>query len=330
MKVKRLATLCALGMAASAAQGSVIEAAGSQALGGNAALHAAAAAEAGTEDSHLGAETATLWDQVDSPMAHVLLPDFWRHNVGNEGALQQMLQQSVEQGISVDVQNENGWSAMTFAAEFDDVNAVHMLCGEFHANVNNMENDEWTPLHFASYHGHETLLRVLIEKYDADISLLNHEGVGSATLLRRKGLFDLAEQVTRKGLSDAMEAATPAAQCSAIMRVLKDSSSNPDDQGMNTPKPNTNYAAAQNEMGWAALHFCANAGDVSAIRRLLRHFSADINMVENDRWSPLMFAVFHGHVEAVVEILSYSGALKRVEGNNGVFGSVEVEQRNDR
>jgi ankyrin repeat protein len=323
--MKRLATtLCAFGVLVNAAQGSVIEAAGSQAFDGNAAMQAAA------EDGGPGSEAATLWDQVNSPMAHVLLPDFWRHNVGADGTLKQMLQQSVEQGISVDVQNENGWSAMTFAAEFNDIDAVHMLCEEFHANVNNMENDEWTPLLFASYHGHEPLIRVLIEKYGADISLLNHEGVGSATLLRHKGMFELAEQVSRRGLADAMDAQTPAAQCSAIMRVLKGSSSNPDAQGRNIPRPDINYATIQNEMGWAPLHFCANAGDVEAIRTLLRQYSAEINVVENDRWSPLMFAVFHGHVEAVAEILSYSGTLQKVEDNNGVFRTVDVERRNDR
>jgi len=31
-----------------------------------------------------------------------------------------------------------------------------------------------------------------------------------------------------------------------------------------------------------------------------------------------------------MEILSFSGSLTRVEGNNGVFGSVNMEHRNDR
>jgi len=132
------------------------------------------------------------------------------------------------------------------------------------------------------------MIRLLVDTYGADTSLLNREGAGAATLLLRKGLFELAEKVTRKGLADAMEHSDPEAQCSSLMRVLQDSSGNPE---YGSEMPDTDYASRQNDAGWAPLHFCANAGEVHAIRELLRVYGADVNVLENDRWSPLMFAV---------------------------------------
>ena len=272
-----------------------------------------------------------LWDEsVASPMSVVLNPTFWETNRGYAGQLTALLEQAVADGISVDSTNSQGWAAITFAAEYLDVDAIDILCRDFNANVNIQENDGWSPLMFGAFHGDEQVVRRLVEEYSADISLLNNAGVGASALLRRKGLFDLAEQVTREGLSYAMDrmASSSPLITSTILDVLHDSTSNP--KHHHTDKiARSNYGNWANKNGWTPLHFCANSNDVVCIDILLGRYEANVNAKEADNWTPLMFAAFHGYVDSVTAILAFDGTLLRVEDNNGIFGSVDLETKNN-
>jgi len=140
--MKRLVFLALLGVGLSSAQSLNFQ--------DGVANHNSAALRSDVGADHQLETHDTLWDHADSPMSHLLAADFWEDNEGKEGRLQHMLRQAVEMGVSVDAHNENGWSAITFAAEFNDINAMRILLDDFNANVNNMENDFWTALHFAS------------------------------------------------------------------------------------------------------------------------------------------------------------------------------------
>jgi hypothetical protein len=161
-------------------------------------------------------------------------------------------------------------------------------------------------------------------------------------LLRRRGMSDIADNVTRKGLVGATErvASSDPNQRNMILRTLQDSSSNPLHRNeYDPPAPAKtsadsmkiiNFADFQNSAGWSPLHFCANKNDVPCVKTLLKTYGANVNLQENDGWSPLMFACFHGYLDSVSEILTYEGRLVRVEDNNGVFGKVDVGHKNAR
>ena len=268
-------------------------------------------------------------DSIDYPMSEILVPIFWQQGE-RRIKLTELLEVSKELGISVNTQNVKGWSAMTFAAEYGDHEAIDVLLTVYGADINVQEDDGWTPLLFACYHGNTQLIDKLISVYGADTSLLNYDGIGASTLLRRRGLFRIADEVTRKGLIRATEhiSSTDPSQREIILRALQDSASNPIHGDIHTTE--LNYADFQNAAGWGPMHFCADANDVHCLRELLHTYSADVNRPENDGWSPLMFACFHGHIESVTEILKYEGRLVRVEDNNGIFGKVDVEHRNAR
>jgi ankyrin repeat protein len=285
----------------------------------------------------LNGEADIVMEKYEFPISDILVPVFWEDRAKRQ-QLPQLLATAAELGVSIDKKNLKGWSASIFAAEYGDMDAIEVLA-EHGANINLQENDGWTPLMFACFHGNVPLIDKLISVYDADISILNHEGIGPATLLRRRGLSDFAETVTRRGLIGATERvpSSDPNQRNIILRLLRDSSSNPlhfDEYDLSAATADgtktNNFADFQNSAGWSALHFCANAGDVLCVKTLLKTYGADINMQENDGWSALMFACFHGYLDSVSEILTYEGRLVRVEGNNGVFGKVDVGHKNAR
>ena len=284
-------------------------------------------------------------------MSSVLTPQFWigratssgRENTDHQDdcshddttcvELERVLEASVEDGVSIDSRNGQGWSAITFAADHGDADAIELLAGKFECDVDVQETDGWTPAMFAAYHGDEAIVRRLVEEYDADVSLLNNRHEGVSTLLRGSGLSELAELVTKEGLGDAMERSSSSSPVvtSKILGVLRDSTAYPDHKHAlpgGAPAAAAagalDYGSWQNDNGWSPMHFCANLNDADCISSLLYTYGANINVRENDGWTPLMFAAFHGHQQAVSELLNYHGRLLRVEDNNGVFGSLDL------
>ena len=266
--------------------------------------------------------------QTESPIYEVLSPRFWQSDADKSSKLRQILDAAIVHGENVDHKNEQGWSGLTFASEFNDLKATKILLDDYKADVNSQENDLWTPLHFAAFHGHREMVELLVGTYDADVSILNHQDIGPVTFLRRKRLFELAERLTNKGMMDAFELQGQEA-CDSLMRVLHDSSCNPDAHASDDESSQTNWANFHNEMGWSPLHFCANAGDAASIRTLLLYYGADINARENDKWTPLMFAVFHGYVEAVNELLLHAPSSKLMTISSKGSEKADLSQRNN-
>jgi len=60
-----------------------------------------------------------------------------------------------------------------------------------------------------------------------------------------------------------------------------------------------------NAAGWTPLIYLVNQGNVDAVREVVIQHKANINKVEYDGWSALMFASFHGYTDIVRVLMRY-------------------------
>ena len=273
-----------------------------------------------------------LWNEHGGPMGELLQPLFWKNNRGRN-KLEKYLKIAMSEGVDVNVRNTQGWTALTFAVEHQDAEAMKILINEYSANVNTRENDDWTPLLFAAYHGHIDIVESLVFTHNADPSLLNKAGVGPMTFLRNKGHHGLADKITSHALNNVGENwdADNFSTSETILRLLQDAyDDHPDQTG--------GFANHKNSAGWTPLHFCSHVGNIDCVRYLLSTSSStrqkytslhvDVNAIENDGWSALMIAASQGRAEIVEALLEHTGEVQLKDQEYVTVGGIEVGLKN--
>ena len=168
-----------------------------------------------------------------------------------------------QRGRYMGLRDESGRTPLSWASEHGHEAIVRVLLERGDVNVNAEDKDRWTPLLFAAMNGHADVVRLLIERDDINI---NPEVEGGITPL----------------FTAAMHGHE------AVVRLLIER----DDVDIN----------AMNNNGWTLLYTAAVWGHEGVVQLLIERKDIDINAKGEGGWTPLLIAAANEH-EAVVQLL---------------------------
>jgi len=198
----------------------------------------------------------------------------------------------------VDVKDEDGKTALAWAAEKDQTESVRaLLSGRYTADVNTQDKLGSTPLSWASYNGNTDVVKILIEAgANLDLEGPNHKTPlyyasfqghsGVVKLLLEAGAnTELAENLTE---STPLMAATYRRHADIVKLLLK--------HGANIDNVNMH---GQTALSMASEH------DISDVMGILLEHRANPNIAETtEGWTALHFACFNDQIEAVRLLLN--------------------------
>ena len=210
-------------------------------------------------------------------------------------------------------------SSGKYRSQEDGVRVAQLLL-ERGADVNIRRNDDWTPLHVASFHGNVEIVHLLLD-HGADPEA-NAEGD-----MGEKPLHKVSSGKYRSQ-EDGVHAAQLLLECGAdvntrrnddwtplhvasyfgnveIVRLLLDNGADPE-------------AYAEGDMGEKPLHKVSSGKyrsqeDGVRVAQLLLECGADVNSRRNDRWTPLHIASWSGKFEVVQVLIDHTAEVDAVD-----------------
>ncbi|KAM9198573.1 protein phosphatase 1 regulatory subunit 16A isoform 1-T7 [Dugong dugon] len=206
---------------------------------------------------------------------------------------QRRVRQLLESGVSPDLANEDGLTALHQCC-IDDFREMVQQLLEAGANVSACDSEFWTPLHAAATCGHLHLVELLIAR-GADLLAVNTDGNMPYDLCEDEQTLDCLETamadrgITQESIEDAR--AVPELRMLEDIRSLLHAGADLD---------------APRDHGATLLHIASANGFGEAAALLLEH-RASLSAKDCDGWEPLHAAAYWGQVH-LVELLVAHGA----------------------
>lgn len=204
------------------------------------------------------------------------------------------VEQLLSQGVSPDLQNEDGLSALHQAVIEDCQDVVETLINKG-ADLNIKDADLWTPLHAAVACGNYDLVKYLIDR-GASLVEINTDGNMPIDLVEDMEDVEvlLDESMANAGYSEEDLEEIRNATANLMLEDLREAFHAEYD--LNT----------QGSHGETTMHIAAANGYDEVVEYLLDH-GAKINVVDFDEWQPIHAAACWGH-DKIIEILVNHGA----------------------
>ena len=99
-----------------------------------------------------------------------------------ENKLINFVKKYIERGVDINIKSKNGWTALHFAAAFNNLVLVKYLIKQG-ADINiKSKNGWWTPLTFASRYGYVDIVKFLLE-HGANVNIEDKDGKNIITLV---------------------------------------------------------------------------------------------------------------------------------------------------
>ena len=176
---------------------------------------------------------------------------------GHVEALRQLI---AECGANVEAVDSQGFTALHWAALGGHVDIVRMLVKESKVNVEAADSDSLTALHRAVILGYTEIVKTLVNECRANVEAVDSKGV---TALHRAVILGHAEI-----------AKTLVNECRANVEAV-------------------------DSKGVTALHCAALTGDVETVRMLVNECDAAVEALDSDGKTALHWAAIVGHVDIV-------------------------------
>lgn len=192
--------------------------------------------------------------------------------------------------IDYEARSTQGWTFLMHAiASKDPLSTTRLILQHediAFSVIDATEDDGWTALHFATFHGLQQVVRHLLE-HGADASIANNAGILPHSIAEARGDSHLAKDIIDHAVLDALRH-NDIPQMMALIR-----------EGGNVD--------GHNDVGWTPLMAAAAANDTAAVIELVDNHPVTIDAAEGDGWTPLMFCAVNGHKE-IAEYLISKGA----------------------
>ncbi|OAA54558.1 Ankyrin repeat-containing domain protein [Niveomyces insectorum RCEF 264] len=203
----------------------------------------------------------------------------------------------LERHADATLRTNDEWSLLHCAVRFGHEDIVRLCLERYHDLLETQDDDKWTPLHFAAWHGHRKAAQCLLD-CNANIEARSKSGYTPLMAASEKGYklmvgFLLGRGAHTETRSDSKQTALHVAAHyghEAVARVLLQADANPE---------------ARDKDRWTALHF-ATYYDREAVARLLLENDANPVARDDQAWTVLHFAV-HYKKDAIARLLVESG-----------------------
>jgi len=208
----------------------------------------------------------------------------------------------LKNGMSPDLQNLDGLSALHQAVIEDCVDVVHVLV-ENAAALDIKDADLWTPLHAAVACGNFEIVKFLVE-HGADMVAINADGNMPIDLVDENEDIEmyLDKMMTEKGYTEEQLESIRNAVADRMMIDLRDSVQKGRDLDV------------KDDTGATAMHVAAANGYLDVMEFLLDN-GALVDVQDRDGWQPIHAAVCWGQ-DAAIEMLFNHGADLDAKTNN--------------
>ncbi|ETP25617.1 serine/threonine protein kinase [Phytophthora nicotianae CJ01A1] len=244
----------------------------------------------------------------------------------------------LEHGADVDARDSGGSSALRFAASDGRLEVVKLLVEFGGARANQTEIDGWTPLILASWHGHYSVVKFLLE-HGAQIDAKDMGGSTALRFAASEGRMRIAKLLVQHGsmcvnepevhgrtplwfavANNHMRLATWLLQIGAAPNIRTDQGSTPlmricrsDNADDDIVEQFLDHGADVNVsdyQGWTPLiHACESGDPDPGIMEVLLDHGADVNARDNEGSTPLMHVCLAGDADSsVVQLLADHGA----------------------
>ena len=216
------------------------------------------------------------------------------------------VQQLLEDGAQVDVQNQLGWTPLHHASYRGHLKLIEqLLVAGAKANIQNTYGS--TPLHYASYGGHLKAIKQLLDT-EVSVNARNDDGNTPLHYACYGGHVDAVKHLLSAGTqvnAKNKDGNTPFHITSItgnleVWEQLLEAGARVD---------------AENQSGATPLHYAAENGNVDIAKRLLAA-GAQVNIKSNFGWTTLHYAAWNGNEEVVKRLLA-AGAEVNVGDKDG-------------
>lgn len=209
---------------------------------------------------------------------------------------------ALEQGESIDLVNNNGYSAAMFCVVSGDMRTLQYLI-EKGIDLNNADNNGITPLMLAASQSDKEMVELLLAGNASPLQAAA-DGATAYTIAVAAGRKLVALLVAEAAVLHGIESQN-------IQEVLKYLG-----EGA--------YVNIRNPSGWTPLMFAASKGDKDAVDAIVK-LGADCNRTENDGWTALHFAAFSGF-EEIVSILLKANASPAIKSADGRYARLMAQE----
>lgn len=219
------------------------------------------------------------------------------HLAAISGSLE-ALDRLLDEGVGIDIQDDNGMTALLFAISRRTWAAGHLIARG--ADINLQSNVGWAPVHLAIATRNEALARELIEA-GAKLNVSVETGVTPLISAASYGYADLLKLLMEKGADMNAE-------------------SNDGRQALSYTANDNAYECAEylikngmdvmhkDDHGWTALHHIAIRGNSTRMAGLLIESGADVNATDSRGHNALYAAVRSHHPDEMCRFLILNGA----------------------
>ncbi len=228
----------------------------------------------------------------------------------------EVVQLLIANGVSVDLQDEDGISALICASYFGHYEVVKFLITNG-AEVNLKGKNKGSALMFASYNGHCEVAKILLEN-GASVDLQKEDGWSALMSASSNGHSEVAKILLENGASVDL-------QNEDGWSALMSASSNGHSEVTKILLENGASVDLQKEDGWSALMSASSNGH-SEVAKILLENGAHEDRQDEDGFPALMYASQEGHSE-VAKILLENGASVDLQSEDGRFALMSASYK---
>ncbi|CAF9912261.1 MAG: hypothetical protein GOMPHAMPRED_007613 [Gomphillus americanus] len=214
----------------------------------------------------------------------------------------------IQAGIDGNAKNDLGLNALHAAANGQAGGVVITLLLAHDTAIEAVDNDGWTPLHWAAKAGHFDIVKVLLAHGASTSAVELLEGATPLHLATKQGHADVVVALVEAGAS--LEARSGSCGKTALhMACVTDH--------VNVLQSLIRLGADVNSVqtnSWTALHAAANSSKATNVSILLAH-KADINALDKDSWNAIHFGC--SSAEVVNILLDASPRLHELRMEDG-------------
>ena len=197
----------------------------------------------------------------------------------------------------VTVQTDEGWNIYRMAACDGYLQILQALIMHNNDYVNDVNKNNWTPLHCAVSKGHLQIVNYLLSN-KADVTVQICEGRNVYHMAACDGYLQILQALILhnndyindgdKNNITPLNYAVHKGHLEIVIYLLS----------------NKADVTVQTDDGWNVYHIAAYNGNVQIMQALILHNNDYINDVNKKNWTPLHHAVLKGHLEIVNYLLS--------------------------
>ncbi|XP_037322127.2 ankyrin repeat and protein kinase domain-containing protein 1 [Pungitius pungitius] len=214
----------------------------------------------------------------------------------------------LEQGASTTQVDEDQWTALHFAAQSGDDRAVRLLLAKG-AVPDAREKKGWMPLHLACQNGHETVVRVLLPRLsEASAGQGEAQGRTPLHLASAYGHSHIAKLLLSRGMD-------PNATDNSLSTALHASAEKGHNRVVRELVKSEVSVDSADSRGCTPLHLAAARGHTGICRTLLIK-GADPECRTLQGWTAMHLAAHRGHGATLVELEGKGGSVN-ARGQSG-------------